>query len=346
MTRSAPLLTTGFIVIGRNEGDRLERSLRSVSAAARVVYVDSGSTDHSVARARNLGVEVVSLDEEAPFTAARARNAGFNHLVRRWPELDWIQFVDGDCELDPEWIGEALAALVAQPTVAVVSGRLEERNADASVYNRLCAMEWNRPAGETDASGGIAMVRRSAFDEVGGFDSKLIAGEEPDFCIRLRRNGWKILRLDATMASHDAAITNFSQWWTRMVRGGHAFAGSATRHGLTRERYGVRESLSIWFWAVFVPVISIGLVSQTAGWSLLGFSLYPVQVARIAHRRKSRGDETGDAWLYAFFCMLAKWPQWLGQVRFVYDRALRKAPQVIEYKGIETGDREGGQVPT
>ncbi len=188
------------------------------------------------------------------------------------------------------------------------------------------------------------MVRRSAFDEVGGFDTKLIAGEEPDFCVRLRRNGWKILRLDAAMASHDAAITRFSQWWTRMVRGGHAFAGSAVRHGLTRERYGVRESVSIWFWAVLVPVISIGAAWLTTGWSLMVLGLFPFQVARIAHRRKSRGDETGGAWLYAVFCMLAKWPQWLGQVRFVNDRVLRRTPRVIEYKRPPTGDREGGQV--
>ena len=66
----------GAVVIGRNEGERLLRCLDAMlPQVERVVYVDSGSTDDSVAEAQKRGVEVVALDLQLPFTAARARNA-------------------------------------------------------------------------------------------------------------------------------------------------------------------------------------------------------------------------------------------------------------------------------
>ena len=71
----------GVVVIGRNEGQRLERCLRSLAQGAdKVMYVDSGSTDGSLQLAANLGVEVLALDMSTPFTAARARNEGFAAL--------------------------------------------------------------------------------------------------------------------------------------------------------------------------------------------------------------------------------------------------------------------------
>src|SRR5262245_51777496 len=92
----------GVVVIGRNEAGHLAACLRSVlSACPRAIYVDSGSTDGSVRTARELGVEVVELDPGAPFSAARARNEGFAALRQRHPQLRYVQFVDGDCELAP-----------------------------------------------------------------------------------------------------------------------------------------------------------------------------------------------------------------------------------------------------
>src|SRR5687768_17706012 len=95
----------GVIAIGRNEGERLRRCLASVvgKGCAAVVYVDSNSSDGSVAMARGMGVEVVELDMSLPFSAARARNAGFERLVQAAPHVEFVQFVDGDCEVQPTW---------------------------------------------------------------------------------------------------------------------------------------------------------------------------------------------------------------------------------------------------
>lgn len=106
--KQTSVVPIGLVVIGRNEGDRLRNCLLSVvKRAQKVVYVDSGSTDGSADTARAIGVEVVELDMTNGFTAARARNKGFSHLRDMAPELAYVQFVDGDCEVMPDWLERA-----------------------------------------------------------------------------------------------------------------------------------------------------------------------------------------------------------------------------------------------
>src|SRR5262245_13263820 len=238
--------SVGVVVIGRNEGERLQRCLRSLLAqgAGPIVYVDSGSVDDSVAFSRSLGVIVVNLDTSIPFTMARGRNAGFQELSRRFPALRWVQFVDGDCEVHPGWIARARETIQARPDVAAVCGRRRERYADASMYNRLAYMEWNAPTGEVSECGGDVLFRCPVLLEVGGFNPRMIAGEEPELCVRVRELGHKILRIDAEMTLHDAAISRFSQWWTRATRGGHSFAEGMAMHGSGETRHNVRRTLS------------------------------------------------------------------------------------------------------
>ena len=193
------LSNVGVVAIGRNEGERLERCLNSLRGLP-LVYVDSGSSDNSVAFARSVGAQCVELDMTRPFTAARARNTGFRALLERYPDLTWVMFVDGDCEVQPNWLMQALEVAEKDPKIAAVCGRRRERFPSSSLYNEMCDIEWNTPVGDAKACGGDAMMRVSAFREVGGFDAAVIAGEEPELCVRLRRKGWKIRRIDAEMA--------------------------------------------------------------------------------------------------------------------------------------------------
>jgi GT2 family glycosyltransferase len=339
MTRSAPsdpglreLSGLGTVVIGRNEGARLERCLRAVIGRVPVVYVDSGSEDNSVQLARDLGAEVLELDASLPFTAARARNAGWRLVKRQHPHLEHVQFLDGDCELQPAWLARGLEVLTLHLDVAAVCGRVRERHRATSVYNRLCDMEWDRPAGETLACGGNAMFRFTALGESGGFDSELIAGEEPDLCFRLRQRGWRILRVDAEMVLHDAAQTRFSQWWRRAVRSGYGYAERAWRYGTTPERYGVRECLSIWLWGFWVPFFAFGYAGPTWGLSLVLLVAYPAHAARIYQSQRRLDRSRGDSLIYASFCVLSKFPQLQGQLRFTLGRLLRRRSEVIEHR--------------
>ena len=240
----------GVIVIGRNEGERLKQCIESAFPKALVVYIDSGSTDGSALWARDQGIDVIILDMGLPFTAARARNAGFQRLREIAPDVSYVQFVDGDCELIDGWVEQAARFLDNHSDVGAVSGRLHERYPDRSIYNWLCDREWDGPTGDVRACGGIVMMRAGALTAVSGFREDLIAGEEPELCVRLRAAGWRIWRLDADMALHDADMTRFSQWWTRAVRSGYASAQGAYLHGAGPERHQVWESRRAWLWGV------------------------------------------------------------------------------------------------
>src|SRR5712692_681401 len=260
----------GVVAIGRNEGERLKKCLESVvGIAQRVVYVDSASIDGSAEMARLMGIEVVSLDVRIPFTAARARNEGFKRLRELAPDLAYVQFVDGDCELVDGWLERAANFLGDHEDVAAVGGRLREKYPARSIYNMLCDIEWDTPTGEAKTCGGIAMMRAGAFERVRGYRPDLIAGEEPELCVRLRTAGWRIWRLGEEMALHDAAMTRFGQWWKRMLRGGYAFAQGADLHGAPPERHCVRESRGVWFWGLGIPVGVFGLVLWWGGWGLV-----------------------------------------------------------------------------
>lgn len=303
-----PSAEVAVVVIGRNEGERLRRCLQALAGrAGPVVYVDSGSTDGSVAAARGMGVEVVELDMTRPFTAARARNAGLARLLGGGAAPDLVQFVDGDVELDPGWIGAARAFLAAHPEVAVVAGRLRERHPEASLWNRLCDIEWDAPVGEAEGCGGIFLARRGALAAVGGFNEALIAGEEPDLCWRLRRAGWRIHRIAAEMGLHDAAMTRFGQWWRRNARSGHATAEALDLRGGWSDRAARRPVLSNVLWAL--PVL---------------WPLWPLLWWRVWRTRRDAAHAT--------FIVLGKLPHLQGQLRYWRRRRRGDVPRLIEYK--------------
>ena len=327
------LKQVGLVAIGRNEGQRLRQCLLSViGKVACVVYVDSGSTDGSIELARSLGVEVVELDLSTPFTAARARNAGFAHLLQTDAQIEFVQFIDSDCEVVEGWLDYAQSELEAQPNVAVVCGRRRERFPEQSIYNQLCDIEWNTPVGETKACGGDSMMRVEAFQQAGGFNSTLIAGEEPELCVRLRQKGWKILRLDAEMTRHDAQMTRFGQWWKRTLRAGHAYAEGAWLHGREPERHWVKESRSIWFWGLILPLLVLGMAWPTKGLSILLLGGYPLVAYRISRYMQQQEIKSKDAWAYGLFCMLGKFPQVQGQLQFHLGRLLGRRQALVEYK--------------
>ncbi|PSF34244.1 glycosyl transferase [Aphanothece hegewaldii CCALA 016] len=323
----------GIVVIGRNEGERLRRCLLSVlDQATNIIYVDSGSTDGSVEMAKSLSACVVELDLSIPFTAARARNAGFEHLLQINPNVEYVQFVDGDCEMISGWLEAAQQELNNRPLAAIVCGRLRERFPEYSLYNRLCDMEWNTPVGEMKTCGGIVMMRVAALQQVGGFNPELIAGEEPELCVRLRYSGWTIWRIKEEMAYHDAQMLHFRQWWKRSIRSGHAYAQGAWLHGKPPEYHWVRENLSIGFWGLFFPLFVVILACFTQGWGLILFGVYFLLIYRIYRRKRQESVNNQDAFFYALFCVLSKFPQVYGQFQFYLSRLGAKKSTLIEYR--------------
>jgi glycosyltransferase involved in cell wall biosynthesis len=334
----------GIVVIGRNESERLRRCLDSATRhGSPVVYVDSGSTDDSVQIARDCSVDVVELDDSKPFTMALGRNAGFARLMEPDCGVDRVQFVDGDCELIDGWLAAAEHLLMERSEVGAVCGRRRERWPESSIYNRLTDMDWAGPTGEVLFSGGDVMMRAAAFRAAGGYAESMIAGEDPEVCVRIRQANWKIVRLDRDMTLHDAAMHRFGQWWRRAVRGGHAYAECAYLHRNSEERPWSRQRRSNWMWGLAIPVVSLATAWWTRGWSFLLLALYPVWIARIALRRRAEfGNPWPDCLLYGAFCMLGKIPQMLGQASYLWHRVRGRRSGLIEYKTARaTAAKEG-----
>lgn len=310
------------VVIGRNEGARLLACLTALNGQVRrMVYVDSGSTDGSPDAAGAAGAEVVALDPALPFTAARARNAGLQRLADDPP--DFVQFIDGDCELRAGWIDTAAAFLEATPRAAVVCGRRRERFPEASVYNALCDAEWDTPIGPALACGGDALMRYGPLAAQQGYRADLIAGEEPELCLRLRAEGWEIWRIDAEMTLHDAAMTRFGQWWRRSERAGYSFAEAASRFIDAGRPFRLREYRRALGWGLVLPlaILLTALLLHPGALALL--LAYPAQVIRLSPRL---------GWPAAFFNTLGKLPEALGGLRFHWRRMMGQKPRLIEYK--------------
>lgn len=325
----------GAVVIGRNEAQRLPDALQSVRMAGLpVIYVDSASSDDSVTIGGRLADHVLELDPQVPLSAARARNEGLAALVAHHPGLEHVLFLDGDCKLLPGFLEDAQYTMNARPDVAVVIGHLVEKPAPENIFSRLAALEWSSAPGDIDNYGnlgGIMVARIRDFQGVGGFNPRMIAGEDSEFGVRLALAGRIVTKIDRPMAEHDAGITSLRQWWTRSVRAGHALAERYMLHGRSPVRDCRREFFSTLFWGIVVPFAALLPAWPTHGLSLLLLVGYPYLAWRMVRHFRQRGASAQDAWLGARFGLYAKFANTLGLLRYFW-RRLTGEIKIIEYK--------------
>lgn len=328
----------GVVVIGRNEGERLKKCLASLQDVETRVYVDSGSTDGSCEAARALGFAVVDLDMSKAFSAARARNTGIEWLVAQRPDLAFVQTVDGDCEVRDGWIETAAADLDADPQRAIAFGRRREREPGRNAYHLACDDEWNVPTGEVGSCGGDALLRVAAIRQVDGYNPALIAGEEPDMCLRLREKGWRIWSNGAEMTWHDVDIDRMDQWWKRSKRAGFAFTELIDRHGEKADSAWRRLINSALLWtavnAAIIPGLIVTIFAEPAILKLLGLAplaLSLLQMGRMARSKRGRYG-WGGGFEWAWLMMVAKAAQVQGWLQYKSQTVTRRKSALIEYK--------------
>lgn len=317
------------VIIGRNEGMRLIACLEAIlPQVGAVIYVDSGSTDGSFESAQQQGARAVALDMSRPFNAARARNAGIDHIKTHDITPKYVMFLDGDTTATPDWIDVAHNAIEADPTLGMVTGVLREKYPERSVYNAMADFEWRRSIGEIEVCGGNVMVRYALLQEVGGYDDRLMAGEDEALCLRLRGAGFRLVRLDHVMGYHDAAMERFSQWWRRAVRSGYGFA---QMNSVFRGHYRA-ELRRIALYAVICPMlILLGALS----WSFAAFGalLYLASYLKITRALQEAGLPLPVAGHHAVFLVVSKLPNLLGVLRYYRARMFGgSAERLIEYK--------------
>jgi glycosyltransferase involved in cell wall biosynthesis len=329
----------GVVIIGRNEGSRLVQCLTSLQGFSRRVYVDSGSTDGSVRRAIESGALAIELEIPPNFTAARARNAGIAKLLAAYPEIEFIQTVDGDCEIHPDWMDAGLATLTNDPCLAAAFGRLRERYPDRSIYNAICDDSWNAPIGEIPIVGGVAMFRTAALREANFYNADMIAGEEPDLAARMRKSGWHIRRIDAEMGLHDADIMRFGQWWTRTRRTGHAYGELAYRHPDARDPNWRRTVFSIVFWGALMPIclaamLLLAVMISPYYWIgvAAGLLSWVLRIVQLSRRKRVGGLTRKVAIAFGVLVMIGKIPQFLGFCLYHRNRLAGNVSSIIEHK--------------
>jgi cellulose synthase/poly-beta-1,6-N-acetylglucosamine synthase-like glycosyltransferase len=337
-SNSHQLPVLSVVIIGRNEGERLERCILSAQNVAgwtpsEILYVDSGSTDGSVDLAARLGAIVLPLSPGA-FTAARARNLGWRQAAG-----ELVLFLDGDTILNADFPLAALAELQKDASNAAAWGHRREACPCLSVYVRVLDLDWVFAPGETPYCGGDVLMRRAALESVDGFDETLIAGEEPEMCRRMRTLGWHIQHIDHPMTLHDLAITRFFQYWRRSQRAGYAYAAVSARFRDTSDPMwsedARRNRLRGLFW-IATPLVA--LTASIALMSLLPLALWLLILVAAAARTASQNRWKQAPWttllLYGFHSHLQQIPIFSGQLQFLFNR--NKA--LMEYK-------DGTQLP-
>lgn len=346
MQASSPSTDVAAILLAKNEGERFRLAIEALlrDQVGLIIYVDSGSTDGSLEFARDKGIEVIDLDViNEPFTYSRARNTGFEHLKKMRPDIRYVQFLDGDCELHQGWMTEALEFLDHNPDFTGVCGYRNERHPEQSIYNRQIAMEWPRDHGEVLGCGGDFLLRREAFEEINGFDTDFIGGEDPEFFIRLKKNGHRFFRLDRLMTEHDVNMRHFSQWWTRAYRNGHGNAHIFDVHGKLPQKYRRRSVISSIVYGAVLPLISVPLIlvlilldKPTTSWSLITLIIIALLYVKIIigamRSRLALKQPLSDALLYAGFILLSKPAEFLGIATYFLRRVKGKGFRSIDYR--------------
>jgi len=324
------------VVIGRNEGERLRRCLDSISRMehpgfdVEVIYVDSNSTDGSLALAQSTGARVIALQPERP-SAALGRNAGW-----RAARGATILFLDGDTVLNPSFVAASLPDL-ATKDVAVVWGHRRELFPQNSLYNRVLDLDWIYRPGLTLYCGGDALFRRSVLATTGGFDEHLIAGEEPELCRRIAALGFTILHVDRPMTGHDLAITRWKQYWKRSTRAGHAFAEVSDQLSATGHTFWVGEAQRNRNRALtLIGLACLGVVALLllkSALPLFAIFLFFLAISlRSAWKARWKTNDTIALLLYGVHSHLQQIPIYCGQLQYKRNRRRGKRAQLLEYK--------------
>jgi glycosyltransferase involved in cell wall biosynthesis len=333
-TSSADL---SVVVIGRNEGERLSRCIRSIQTmkfAGRVelIYVDSASTDGSALVADSMGARVISVLPLRP-TAALGRNAGWKSA-----SAPIVLFLDGDTLLHEQFVADSLSAF-SDPSVAIVWGHRREINTGASLYNRVLDLDWIYAPGFVEFCGGDALVRRDVLQRVSGFDENLIAGEEPEMCRRIRALGYKILHIDRPMTGHDLAMTKWRQYWRRATRAGYAYAEVSARFRNTDLPFwGEEVEKNRRRFLVLLSIPIIGLALSILFWSMLpGFVALGgllLLVLRTAWKAGWKSSSWPTRFLYGIHSHFQQIPIFAGQLQYAKDRKQGRSRGLIEYKNL------------
>lgn len=321
-----PSPDVSFVVIGYNEARNIAACLDSVRRCPlprttyELIYVDGGSTDGSRTIAEGVGVDLL-LGGERRRRAAENRNLGAKSAQGRY-----LQFIDGDMVLDPDWPAAAIGFLDLHPEVAAVYGNLQEIN--TRILFRVMQLDWNPQEGPVATCGGAAMFRREAFEAAGGFPEDVRYGEEPLLCWRIRNEQKRLIyHLNRPMALHDIGFRHIEDYWRQYVRHGETYAEIAARCAGSDDPMWVRERTTNFGWALVLLLAVVVLITAPLSAKAVVAALAILMVLRKTAQMLRRGHGIAVSMGYAVFVYVSKIPLAWGQIKWSLSRKRNQSGQ-------------------
>jgi glycosyltransferase involved in cell wall biosynthesis len=272
-------MTVSVILKTLNEEKRIGPAIESVLAALKgiggeVIVADGGSRDHTLAVAANHPVRVVQLEPEIRPSCGIGPQLGFQYS--REP---FICLMDGDMLLDPDFLPEALAYLEANPTVAGVTGHVEEMNQTSLEYvRRGRRISPENRIGPIDRMNGGGLYRRTAIEDAGYLSDRNLHGyEEFDLGVRLRARAWSLNRLDRRFVRHFGHALNayallVRRWNSGYLRGIGELLRAAIGKPQWKQLVQDLPELKLWG-AVYVWLITMVVLPFVAPTPTLGLAI-------------------------------------------------------------------------
>ncbi|MCD4832937.1 MAG: glycosyltransferase [Bacteroidales bacterium] len=293
-----------FIIIGRNEGWKLTKCLKSVYKTivvnaltdCEVIYVDSKSTDDSIERVKCFK-ETKIFQLTGKINAAIARNIGVKES-----RGDVLFFIDGDMEINPEFL-----LLVYSEESGLkypfVSGQL--KNFNYNEQGKFLNNTWQYKqvlSGDRyfTTTGGIFLIERKLWNQEEGMDVRFKRGQDLEFALRLAKNGTKILRKKEIVANHSTiSYTHHSRMWKTVFSGDISFSNSflLKKHVFNPYVYPIIVTNYYTAVSLFVFFSIAGLVGN---YYLIGgyFAVILIKIIKVKSKKILRNFE-----LFVFFIL-------------------------------------------
>ena len=211
-----------FVIPTKNEEKVIGKTLQAISeysGAHEVIVSDGNSSDRTVAIAKERGASVVPHLGTKRQTISEGRNAGAAAA-----RGEWLVFLDSDAHVpDPNaFFAKAIAAFSADPSLVALTCSLRvlpelETAMDRIVFGvmDLIYVFLNNVVGFGGAGGEFQMVRRDAFEKIGGFNPALVAAEDNDLFQRLAKVGRT--RLDRSLVAYHTGRRAHAIGWPRLL---------------------------------------------------------------------------------------------------------------------------------
>jgi glycosyltransferase involved in cell wall biosynthesis len=206
-----------------NSARAIESALVAAAPGGEVIVADSGSMDRTVEIAKRYPTLVVQLENFRERCCGIGPQLGYQHS-----RGEYIYVLDGDMKLDASFLRKALELLEHQPSLAAVGGLTREMSVNNIEFKNRSRHFLGRQVengSEVECLVGGGLYRRRAIEDVCYLSDRNLHGfEEYDLGARLRRKGWRLVRINIYAVDHYSyQLSTYRLLWHR-VRAGRLLA--------------------------------------------------------------------------------------------------------------------------